>query len=246
MKINLRVAIDYVKNNLELFIVPVIFLFFVFGVKWVWHFFGLPTQPELIVIVQNFFITYGLWVIFISSIMEAMLFIGWYFPGSLVIFLGVASTSGDPVLAVKNVLVVCVGMMIGYSGNYILGKHGWYKVLIKFGFKDELVKIENRVKSKGLIKGAFIFYVYPGTSSLISTALGVLKFNYSTFFGFTLASVVFWNTIWGTLVYFFGMELFKILTNSIVFFIVFCVYSFYLYNKQKEKENAQHNETGQV
>lgn len=234
MKKDWRVARDYVKNNLELFIIPIFFLIILFGAKFLWTYFGLPTQDELIGKVQSFFLAYGLWVIFISSIIESMLFLGWYFPGSLVIFLGVAATTGRPLLAIQTVLVVCVGMLIGYSVNFILGRFGWYKVLIKFGFKDELLKIEERIKRGGMFH-SFFLYVMPGFGSLLSTAFGVLKFSFAKFIAFTTLMVLFWNTVWGVAVYFFGMPLFKILTNPAITFLLFTAYLYYLHSTGKLK-----------
>jgi membrane protein DedA with SNARE-associated domain len=152
----------------------------------------------------------------------------------LVIFLGVAATAGQPEKAVATVFAVCLGMLIGYIVNYFLGKYGWYKVLIKFGFQNELLKIESRVQNKGLL-GAFFLYIMPGLGSLLSTAFGVLKFNFFKFLLFTCTMVLFWNSIWGTVVYFFGMPVFKILTNGVVVFMLFIVYLYYLHTQGKLK-----------
>ncbi len=225
----------FAKENVELFILPVLFIILFLSLQYGWSAIGLPTQDEMIVKVQSFFALYGLWMIFISSFLEAMLFIGWYFPGSLVIFLGVASTTGNPEKAVQTVLAVCAGMLLGYIFNYLLGKFGWYKVLIKFGFKDELLKIEKRVQDKGMI-GAFFFYVMPGMGCLLSTAFGVLKFNFFKFLSFTALMVFFWNILWGVLVYHFGMSVFKLLTNGVFAFLAFSAYIWYLHSQGKLKE----------
>jgi membrane protein DedA with SNARE-associated domain len=233
-------AKKYSSENWEIFFAPVIFIITLLAVQFAWRYFGFPTQDDLIKYVQTFFLTYGLWVIFISSIVESMLFLGWYFPGSLVIFLGVASTAGHPYLAVKTVLAVSLGMFIGYCVNYVLGKYGWYKLLMKFGFKEELMKIEKRLLNKGMF-ASFFLYVMPGFGSLLSTAFGVLKFSPTKFLLFTALMVVFWNSIWGFLVYLFGMSLFKLLTNSVSMFVIFCLYFFYMYNKQKESKEQNQN-----
>ena len=225
----------YLKENWEIILGPIFFLVILVIFNVVWKYYHLPNQEDLIKYIQSFFLEYGLWVIFISSILESMLFIGWYFPGSLVIFLGVAATSGHPVLAARTVLAVCVGMLTGYTFNYFLGRYGWYKLLIKFGFKEQLVKIERRLIDKGMF-ASFFLYIMPGFGSLLSTAFGVLKFSFVRFLVFTTIMVLFWNTIWGILVYFFGMSLFKLLTNSLSMFVIFCIYFFYMYNKQKEED----------
>ena len=223
MKEKLRVAKSYVLDNLELVLVPVIFLLLLTGINFVWHYFQLPSQDDLNAKIQGFFLTYGLWVIFISSVIESMLFLGWYFPGSLVIFLGVAATQGNPEQAIKTVICVITGMTLGYTVNYFLGMFGWYKVLVKFGFKSELLKIEKMIREKGMLH-SFFLYIMPGFGCLLSTAFGVLQFTFLRFLSFTLLFVVFWDSIWGVLVYHFGMPLFKLLTNNIVMFIIFCVY----------------------
>lgn len=225
---------NYLKENIELAIAPIFFLVFFFGINWLWHYFNLPNQDGVAQIIQGFFKEYGLWVVFLSSILESILLVGMYFPGTLVIFLGVSATFGNPLLGLKTVLVVIAGMLCGYTINYFLGKYGWHKMLEKMGFRDELQKIEQSVTKKGLLGGTFTLYVFPGTGSLLSTALGVLRYNFYLFLPFTLASIVFFDTIWGFLAYFFGMKIFKLLTNSFVMFAVFCVYFYYMYNKRQE------------
>lgn len=234
MRVNIQNFLLEFKKNKELLLLPVFFIIFYFGSQYLWTYLHLPSQDQLIATIQSFFKEYGLWVIFISSILESMLFVGWYFPGSMVIFLGVASTTGDPKQAFFTVLTVCAGMLSGYIFNYVLGRFGWYKVLIKFGFQSELVKIENRVKDKGLI-GAFFFYIMPGAGSLLSTAFGVLKLNFSTFILFTISMLIFWNSLWGIVVYHFGMSVFKLLTNGVFAFVLFIGYLYYLYSQGKLK-----------
>jgi membrane protein DedA with SNARE-associated domain len=224
------------KFSWELLLVPIFFLVLILTIRFVWGYLGLPSQDDLIAHVQAFFIQYGLWLILGASILESMLFVGWYFPGSLVIFLGVASTNGNPILAAKTVLTVCLGMLVGYSINFLLGKYGWHKILLKFGFSEELRKIEERVKSKGMLH-SFLLYVMPGFGSLLSTAFGVLKFSYPKFLTFTILFVIFWNSIWGVLVYFFGMALFKLLTNTLSIVILFCLYFYYMHSQGKFKTN---------
>lgn len=233
MREKLRVIKDYVLENLELVLVPIFFLILIFIIQWIWHHFNLPTQDDLITKIQSFFKEYGLWVIFVSSILESMLFIGLYFPGSLVIFLGVAATSGNPILAVKTVATVCAGMLVGYTINFILGKYGWHKVLSKFGLDNEIEKIGKNLREKGMFH-SFFLYIMPGFGSLLSTTFGISGFSYIKFLSFTVLMVIFWNSVWGLLVYHFGMPLFKLLTNTFVFFILFCVYFFYMYNKDKD------------
>lgn len=238
MREQVKLFLSEFKESKELLLLPVFFIILFFGVKYGWTFFGLPTQDEMVATVQNYILLYGVITIFVASLLESMLFVGWYFPGSLVIFLGVSATTGNPILGFKTVLAVCLGMMTGYSINYFLGKYGWYKVLIKFGFKEELIKIEKMLEDKGVF-ATFFLYIMPGMGCLLSTAFGVLKTNFLKFFAFTASMVFFWNTLWGILVYTFGMKIFNLLTNSYFAIILFIGYLFYLHKTGKLKELTQ-------
>jgi len=232
MKLKLKEYKKYIEENWQLFLFPLTFICLYYLANILWDFYNLPSQDQIINVVQTFFTTYGLWVIFLSAIFESMLFVGWYFPGSLVIFLGVSATNGNPILAVKTILAVCFGMLIGYTFNFFLGKYGWHKVLMRYGFKSELEKIEKRVNNRGMV-GAFFFYIIPGMGSLLSTAFGILKFNFFKYISFTFLMVVFWNSLWGVIVYYFGMPVFKLLSSGVFVFIAFTAYVYYLHTQGK-------------
>jgi hypothetical protein len=53
MKIDLRVVKDYVSSNIELFIVPMFFLVFILLIQYLWSYFHLPGQADLINNIQT-------------------------------------------------------------------------------------------------------------------------------------------------------------------------------------------------
>jgi membrane protein DedA with SNARE-associated domain len=224
-----------ITENKEIFISFAIVLVILFSVFGLWNYFDLPDQKDLVEIVQGFFTKYGLPVIFIASILESLLLIGNYFPGSLVIFLGVSMASGMPMVAAKTIAVVCAGMYIGYNINYFLGKFGLYKAVEKFGYKSEIEKLSKKLEEKGVIAGFFL-YIMPGMGSLISTTFGVVKYNYFKFLLFTIVTTTFWNSLWGILVYFFGMKVFEIMTSYVSVFIILVLYFIYMYRSGKFEE----------
>ena len=104
---------------------PALFWFSLVGVlAIIWKLLDLPPSNEMIDIASSYIAKYGLIVVLIGSLLETILFVGFYFPGSLIIFLGVA-LSPDPPSAFLAVLSISVGMLLGYTFNYLLGKHGW-------------------------------------------------------------------------------------------------------------------------
>lgn len=240
MRNNLCNAWKKLLENKEIIFAFLIVLVLVFSFFWIWDFIGLPNKDALVEIVKKYFHQYGLPVIFVSAILESILLIGNYFPGSLVIFLAVSLTSGNPELAIKTILVVCAGMIIGYNINYFVGKFGFYKLVEKFGFKKDIEILSKKIDKKGELAGTFM-YVVPAMGSLISTTFGVVRFNYFRFLIFTILVSSFWNSVWGVLVYIFGMPLFNLLTSYISIFIILVLYFIYMYKSGKLDELKSNN-----
>jgi len=48
-----------------------------------WKLLDLPAEEKMIQIVSDWIRMYGLWIVLIGSLMEALLFVGFYFPGRL-------------------------------------------------------------------------------------------------------------------------------------------------------------------
>jgi membrane protein DedA with SNARE-associated domain len=143
--------------------------------------------------------------------------------------------SGMPVVAVKTIAVVCAGMYIGYNVNYFLGRFGFYKLVEKFGYKKDIEILTKKIEEKGELAGTFM-YIIPAMGSLISTTFGVVRFSYVRFVIFTILVSSFWNSLWGVLVYIFGMPLFNLLTSYVSIFIILVLYFIYMYRSGKFEE----------
>ena len=109
-----------------------------------WKVFDLPDNEHLLLIVKDWFARYGLWIVFISAIIEGFLLLGQYFPGGFIIFLGVISAGKDFTRATEVVIVVCLSFFIAYSFNYLVGKYGWYRLLAKFGLMKSIEKSKEK------------------------------------------------------------------------------------------------------
>lgn len=198
---------------------PALFWFLVIAVlAIVWKLLDLPSEAETIQIVTRWLATYGLYVVLIGSLLEALLFIGFYFPGSVIIFLSVAS-SPNPLQAVKAVVSVSVGMLAGYSLNYVLGKYGWYRVFLKLGMRSGIENARTKMEKNDI---RYVFYTYwnPGLASFTSTAAGILQLPYRRFLVLMLLAIMVWNTFWGVLVYSLGESALALLNFALVLKII--------------------------
>lgn len=179
-----------------------------------WKLLDLPSEAEMTNTVALWLREYGLFVVFIGSLLETLLFIGLYFPGSVIIFLSVA-LAPSPFAAFVTVLVVSLGMFCAHITNYALGKYGWYRVFLKLGMKNGIKNAELKMAKNDV---RYIFYTYwnPGLASFTSTAAGILRMPYLRFLFLMISAIFIWNAFWGVLVFSLGESALTLLSFTTV------------------------------
>ena len=210
------------KNVFKLLSIPLLLLGLYLLLALIWRIFHLPTDKALFEVLKGYFTEYGLWLIFFGAIIEGFLLLGQYFPGGLIIFLGVITAGHDIKRVVLVVFLVCVSFLISYSLNYVVGKYGWYKLLVKFGLKDSLDDAKRKL-IKHEFNAIFLSYWEPNLASITATAAGVLFIPFKRFFLYSLFGIIFWNTFWGTLVASLGENAIKIMGIKYVL-VIFAVW----------------------
>lgn len=181
---------------------PLVFLVLYVGVVILIKFY-LPSPKEILLIVEGFYRQFGYFIVLISGLLESLFLIGFYLPGSAAILLGAALARDGVIFLPLVILLGTVGLVTGYTVNYILGRHGWYHVLSRFGFEGGLVSAEKKLKTHQK-KTLFLGYISPALAAFVSTAAGIMKVPFKTFFIFTCISQLFWSTVWGTVAYLVG------------------------------------------
>lgn len=170
-------------------------------------------------VLRGYFEQYGVVVVFVSAFLEGLLLVGVYYPGSLAIFLGVILAVGHPWQAVAVVAATSVGLWLAYTANYFLGRHGWYKVLAKFGLADEIER--TRMRLDRYFAATFFFgYFGPNFAALVSTAAGVLRVPLVKFLTYSTIYLLAWNVFWGLLVYNLGDAALEIVGFKTFFIII--------------------------
>lgn len=212
------------KDILALLILPIIVIGAYLIVYIIWRMLNLPTNEAAASLIMEKFSQYGLWLVFIGALLEGFLVVGQYFPGGAIIFLGVISAGTDIPRAATVVAVVFLAFAISYTLNYLLGKYGWYRLFLKFGFSSSIETAKQKLIKQDV---AAIFFSYwdPNLASLTATAAGVLQIPLRHFETISLPCIVFWNTFWGIFVYQLGPAAFKImgLKYVLTIFVVWCL-----------------------
>ncbi|MDC1205583.1 hypothetical protein N8083_01920 [Candidatus Pacebacteria bacterium] len=183
-----------------------------------WRLLDLPPESEMRLIVAEWIMTYGLLIVFFGSLLETLLFVGFYFPGSLIIFLSVA-LSENPKVAFVTVLFVSLGMFFGYTSNYLLGKYGWYRLFLKLGMRKGIENAQIKMQKNDV---RYVLYTFwnPGLGSFTATAAGILSIRYVRFASLAVGAIVVWNTFWGVTVYSLGEQALSLVEFSIVLKVI--------------------------
>lgn len=198
-----------------------------------WRVLHLPPRDELINIARFYFEQYGLIVVLASAFIEGLFFFGWYYPGSLVIFLGVIFVGHDWRSASLVVLLVIIGLLAAYVANFFIGRYGWYKLFLKFGFKEELTKAEKRLQRYEW-RAILMTYWQPNIASLTATASGILQLPFKKFLLFSASAAIVWNIFWGILVYLWGEAALSIVGPrfALVFLTVWIIYRLFFVKEE--------------
>lgn len=170
----------------------------------------LPNPEELIQRAESLLAEHGYWVVFVAALAEGLLLVGWYLPGSLVIvFAMVVSRDGilNPYAVVGTVILA---FFVSVILNYILGRFGWYRLLVRFGLASPLEKMRLRAERKGA-RIIFATYFHPNVGTLAATSLGILQAPFGLFCLNSALALVVWNSLWGVAAFIVGPSILKLL-----------------------------------
>jgi membrane protein DedA with SNARE-associated domain len=189
-------------------------LLIVGGLALAWYLLDLPPEAELIIIIRGWLETYGTVMVLVGSLLESLLLVGLYFPGSLVIFLSVGLAT-SPLHALTQVIAVSVGMFTGYLTNYYIGRYGLYKLVLRFGLRENLTTATTKLE-QGATRYVFYTYWNPGLAAFTATAAGITGLPLRRFLMLSIGGIVVWNTFWGLLVYGLGEHATNLISFSVI------------------------------
>lgn len=175
----------------------------------------IPGPAKIIDLLEQGYANYGYWVVFLSAILEGLVIINLYFPGSTAILLGVilAERSG---LSVPLVIVTAiVGFSISYSVNYLIGRFGISRLLDRFGYGKIIKETSEKLKEKG--PGMILTSLFhPNLGAFVTTGAGVIKMPVWQYAIATLTGLIVWDSIWGLLASTLGEQIIKLFESWLI------------------------------
>jgi membrane protein DedA with SNARE-associated domain len=200
------------KHYLKLFSIPLSVLVTFISMYIIWNVFNLPPAEVLTVQLNDWFHLYGPIVILGSAFIEGILLIGGYFPGVFIIFVSVV-TATSLSEALTRIVFGTIGLILAHIVNYVLGRYGWYKLLVKFGLGKSIEEMQNKLLKKGTL-AIFVSYWLPKLSALTDTAAGILHMPFKKFVISSILASIFWNFLVGIVVFFIGHKAVVVVTSG--------------------------------
>ena len=154
----------------------------------------MPNSSDIVLFFQNYYESWGYFLVFMGALTENIFPIGYLIPGSTIVWLG-AFYSQTSSLSFYAVLIFGIlGAFLGHNIDYIMGRTGWY-LIFKRLVSEKKLKQSKKYFLKGNLFEAYFVYLVGLTRSILIIAMGVFKVNYRRFFPFALIAAVSWNIV---------------------------------------------------
>jgi len=185
----------------------------------VWMALDLPPEQTIMAIAKDYLDRYGVVIVLVCAYLEALLVIGWYFPGTLVIIFAMIVAVADPLRYVEVAATAGFGLFCGQVTNFFAGKYGWYRLLLAFGLREPLENAKRRLTKYGL-SAIFTTFWQANLASLISTAAGILQFSERRFIVLAFIAQTLWFTFWATLIFVLGPAALALAGFRMILFLI--------------------------
>jgi membrane protein DedA with SNARE-associated domain len=197
-------AIDAHNGVLRTIRTQLFLLCFISGLAVASNYGILPPSSELLGYVRGLFTKYGLPAIAVCSLIENIVGLNLYFPGSVVILSGMALTSGHPAFALKTWVVIFCFAEIAHYMNFFFGRVTSGK---DSRSSDHQPEDKLGMKQRGMLVLFIGSYWHPHSAAVTSLECGVNGVKLCTFSTYLALALGLWYGFWGVLMYNIGRSI---------------------------------------
>lgn len=195
---------------------------------------SLPSSKDFVSQLSSLYGRYGYEIVFLGSMLEALVVINFFAPGAVAMGLGAVFARSGQLDLTLAILAAVLGAIIGYTLDFILGLWGFSAFLEKSDFGKALGKVRNRLE-KSKMRSLSLGFIHPNIGSFGALAAGTLKMHFIKFLPVAAFSTIFWYSLWGILVFVLG-EVFLIILTKYAFLLILLALSVWilkiLFNKK--------------
>lgn len=168
-----------------------------------WRLCRLPEPEAFFDGIMVLFQKHSLAIVAVSAFVEGLVLINLYFPGSVVIILGVLSQRDNPVSAGVVVALAVLGFSLAACLNYALGYYGVYSIIARLGGRVWLERAHDWHLRHGR-NAILMSYVHPNVGAFVAVASGKARYSFVSFVCFACIGIGMWSCVWGIMTYHFG------------------------------------------
>lgn len=158
------------------------------------HFSFIPNTNEVAEWITLAIATVGLLGIFVFSIFEHSVGVNVYFPGALVILLGMSATADDASLILPTFFSIVAGQLVGYSISFFFGRYFDFSVMPQINGK-----VVGQRKAVRAI--SFLTFAHPHAGAITAYSQGASGREYISFLKALLPTLFFWSVLWASVAY---------------------------------------------
>lgn len=231
---------ESINKKRFILILQICFFVFIYVLIFIFLRNKIPNASQMIGYAEEVYGVYGYYLIFLGALLEGTFIVGFYIPGSFIVFLGVSLARLGITSFPWVIFFGTLGLCFGYSINYCLGRFGWYRIIEGFGFEKQIGSAKNKLKHH-YNKALFWGYIMPSTGSMLSTASGILKVPFKEFIFKSILIQIFWSLLLGGLAYIFGMTfiyIFLVYFGLIAFIGIGMYFLHKVYKKRKKRQQT--------
>lgn len=173
---------------------PLILALFLIIMGLLWEPLGLPDVPRTIAIVSGLFEKHGATALFLGAFIEGLFMINLYFPGSFVILLAILVSGRTlPELALVA-FIAWLAFSMASVVNYLLGKYGFYRLLLFLGSKDVVGKMQGWMHKRGKMT-VFLSAVHPNFLAVALVSMGIAQKGLVKSTGLSMIALACWAPV---------------------------------------------------
>lgn len=154
----------------------------------------IPSTNALVGWLSSAMVSAGPASIFVFSCLEHMVGINVYFPGALVILVGMSVTVDNANLILPTFGAIVLGQLTGYILSFYAGRI--------FDFRKASTRGARQGGGRAASTVSFFTFAHPHSGALTAFSLGSSGAPFLIFFGSVTRALLFWSPFWAVVSYF--------------------------------------------
>lgn len=179
--------------------IPYLLAFAYLAFALIYQLLPLPSPEALLPILREYYQQYGALALFVAAFVEAIFFLGLYFPGSTVILVAVylAPKTAPSLAAVA--ITVFLGFLFACCVNYWMGRYSLHRMLLWIRKGRTVEKMREWLNRRGwpvLVITGF----NPNWQSFAAVAMGISRQGFGKTVAASALGLAFWIPLWTVVV----------------------------------------------